>query len=162
MCVVYIDTLRGKGTFMKFDLLKKFVVLGVIVLTCAPSFATNWVKIGANHYIDSDSIRPSTNYGTYTMRTKYTTNAGPLEVINGRNIYTINTNSFIDCTSNYAKTVSYSALDRSGRVVASGRNVWKQWYDINRPGSRAYESYEYVCSDKYLDTRSGYDTLWYY
>ncbi len=147
---------------MKRSMLKSVVAFAIIALTCAPSFATNWVRIGTNHYIDSDSIRPSTNYGTYTMRTKYLGGSEPLEVINGRNIYTIKTNSFVDCTSNYAKTISYSAYDRSGRVVTTGRNVWKQWYDINRPGSRAYESYEFVCTDKYLDHRDGYGSFWWY
>lgn len=147
---------------MKNGMLKSVVAFAIIAMTCAPSFATNWVRIGANHYIDADSIKPSTNYGTYTMRTKYLANNEPLEVINGHNIWTIKTNSFVDCTSNYAKTISYSALDRSGRVITTGRNVWKQWYDINRPGSRAYESYEFVCTDKYLDSRDGYGRFWWY
>lgn len=144
------------------NLLKCFLVLAVAATTYVPAFATNWVRIGDKHYIDSDSIRPSTNYGTYTMRTKYVGGNTPLEVINGRDVYTIRTNSFVDCTSNYAKTVSYSAYDRKGSVISTGRNVWKQWYDINNPGSRAYESYAFVCTDKYLDARPGYENLWWY
>ena len=144
------------------NLLKCFLVLAVVAMTYVPAFATNWVRIGDRHYIDADSIRPATNYGTYTMRTKYVGGNTPLEVINGRDVYTIKTNSYVDCTSNYAKTVSYSAYDRKGSVVSTGRNVWKQWYDVNNPGSRAYESYAFVCTDKYLDARPGYENLWWY
>ena len=96
------------------------------------------------------------------MKTRYLTTAVPLETINGRDVFEIKTNSFVDCTSNYAKTVSYSAYDNKGRLVTTGRNVGKQWYDINNPGSRAYESYAFVCTDKYLDSWNGYDTLWMY
>ncbi len=141
---------------------KSLLALSVLSMSLVPAFATNWVRIGTNHYIDSDSIKPSTNYGTYTMKTRYLTTAVPLETINGRDIYEIKTNSFVDCTSNYAKTVSYSAYDNNGRLVTTGRNVGKQWYNINNPGSRAYESYAFVCTDKYLDSWEGYDTLWMY
>lgn len=136
--------------------------MSLMAMSLTPALATNWVKIGINHYIDADSVRPSTNYGTYTMRTKYLGINAPLEVINGRDVWTIKTNSFVDCTSNYAKTISYSAYDRKGSVVSTGRNVWKQWYDINTPGSRAYESYAFVCTDKYLDAREGYGSMWLY
>ena len=141
---------------------KSLLALSVLSMSLVPAFATNWVRIGTNHYIDSDSIRPSANYGTYTMKTRYLTTAVPLETINGRDIYEIKTNSFVDCTSNYAKTVSYSAYDNNGRLVTTGRNVGKQWYNINNPGSRAYESYAFVCTDKYLDSWAGYDNLWMY
>ena len=147
---------------MKKFMFKGALVLAVAAMALTPAFATNWVKIGNNHYIDSDSIKPSAAYGTYTMRTKYVGTNSPLEIINGRDIWTIKTNSFVDCTSHYAKTVSYSAYDRRGSLVSSGRNVWKQWYDINNPGSRAYESYAFVCTDKYLDAREGYGQLWWY
>lgn len=147
---------------MMKNVFKGLLVLSILAVSYVPAFATNWVRIGDKHYIDSDSVRPSTNYGTYTMRTKYLASGTPLEVINGRDIYTIKTNSFVDCTSNYAKTISYSAYDRKGSLVTTGRNVWKQWYDINTPGSRAYESYAFVCTDKYLDDRPGYGAMWLY
>ena len=142
---------------MKINLVKSLVAM-----TLAPAFAVNWVRIGDRHYIDADSIRPSNSYGTYTMKTKYLGAGSPLEIINGRDIWTIKTNSFVDCTSNYAKTISYSAYDKNGAVVTTSRNVWKQWFDINNPGSRAYESYAFVCTDKYLDSRAGYGNLWWY
>ena len=147
---------------MKNLLSKMFTALFVLSIAFTPSFATNWVRIGDGHYIDSDSIRPSTSYGTYTMATKYLASGTPLEVMNGRDVWTIKTNSFVDCTSNYAKTISYSAYDKRGHVVATGRNIWKQWYDINNPGSRAYESYAFVCTDKYLQVRKDYEPLWWY
>lgn len=147
---------------MKKNVLKAMFAFSLVAVMSAPAFATNWVRIGANHFIDSDSIRPSNTYGTYTMKTKYVGAGTPLEVINGRDVWTIRTNSFVDCTSNYAKTVSYSAYDRRGSLISTGRNVWKQWYDINNPGSRAYESYAYVCTDKYLESRPGYGNLWWY
>ena len=147
---------------MKKVLVKTLCVAMCVLTTLAPSFATNWVRIGNGHYIDSDSIRPSNNYGTYTMLTKYVASGTPLEVVNGRDIWTIKTNSFVDCAANYAKTVSYSAYDERGRVVTTGRNVGKQWYDINNPGSRAYESYAFVCTDRYLNSWRGYDNLWLY
>jgi len=142
----------------------KRIILGLFAaaIAVAPAFAASWVRIGDGHYIDADSIRPSTNYGTYTMNTKYLAGSTPLEVINGKSIYTIKTSSYVDCTSNYAKTVSYSAYDKNGRLVSSGRNIWKQWCDINNPGSRAYESYAFVCTDKYLRDRDGYQALWWY
>lgn len=147
---------------MKKGFLKGFLVLAAVAITYVPAFATNWVNIGPNHYIDSDSIKPSTNYGTYTMKTKYVSPTGPLEVINGRNVYTIRTNSFVDCTSNYAKTISYTAYDRNGSTIASGRNVGKHWYDIDHPGSRAYETYAFVCTDKYINSWRGHNALWWY
>lgn len=143
-------------------MLKSLLAVSMLSMSLVPAFATNWVRIGTNHYIDSDSIRPAANYGTYTMRTRYSTTVTPLETINGRDIFEIKTNSFVDCTSNYAKTVSYSAYDNRGRLVTTGRNVGKQWYDINNPGSRAYESYAFVCTDKYLNSWRGYDDLWMY
>ena len=96
------------------------------------------------------------------MQTKYDAVGTPLEVVNGRDVWSIKTNSYVDCTSNYAKTVSYSAYDSRGWLITTGRNVGKQWYDINNPGSRAYESYAFVCTDKYLNTWRGYDSLWLY
>lgn len=147
---------------MRKKFFRGFLVLALVAMTYVPAFATNWVRIGNGHYIDSDSIRPSNNYGTYTMRTKYIASGTPLEVINGKDVWTIKTNSFVDCTANYAKTISYSAYDKNGKVVTTGRNIWKQWYDIHNPGSRAYESYAFVCTDKYLDSRSDYVNLWWY
>ena len=146
---------------MKKNLLK-LLLISAFAAVSVPAFATNWIAIGEGHYIDADSIRPASNYGTYTMLTKYQASGTPLEVVNGRDIWTIKTNSFVDCTSNYAKTVSYSAYDSKGRVVTTGRSVGKQWYGINNPGSRAYESYAFVCTDKYLDSWRGYDSLWMY
>ncbi|MCQ2754789.1 MAG: hypothetical protein MJ231_07055, partial [bacterium] len=99
---------------------------------------------------------------TYTMLTKYVASGSPLEVINGRDVWSIRTNSYVDCTTNFAKTVSYSAYDKNGRIVTTGRNVGKHWYDINTPGSRAYESYAFVCTDKYLRSYPRYADLWYY
>jgi len=147
---------------MKKGLLSGVFALALIAATAVPTFAASWVRIGEGHYIDADSIRPSTNYGTYTMLTKYIASGSPLEIIDGKEIWTIKTNSFVDCTTNYAKTVSYTAYDSRDKVVTTGRNVWKQWYGIDRPGSRAYESYAFVCTDKYLDTHKGYGNLWWY
>ena len=113
---------------MKKGLLRGVFAFAAVLLLCTPSFATNWVRIGEGHYIDSDSIRPSSNYGTYTMLTKYIASGTRLEVVN----------------------------------VTSGRNVAKQWYGINNPGSIAYESYAFVCTDRYLNVRNGYDHLLYY
>ena len=106
---------------------KGLLAFAAVALALTPAFATSWVRIGDGHYIDSDSIKPSANYGTYTMVTKYIANDSPLEVINGTGVWTIKTNSFVDCTSNYAKTVSYTAYDSRGRVVTTGRNIAKQW-----------------------------------
>ena len=146
--------------------MKSFIMKGLCAIAlCAfavPAFAYDWVQIGAGHYIDASSIRPASNYGTYTMLTKYVASGNPLEVINGRDVWTIRTNSFVDCTTNFAKTVSYTAYDKNGRVVTTGRNVGKHWYDINNPGSRAYESYSFVCTDRYLRQHPNYADLWYY
>ena len=112
MCCINSTFIRiKKERFMKKKLLKSVLALSIAMVTLTPAFATNWVRIGTNHYIDSDSIRPAANYGTYTMRTRYLTTVTPLETINGRDIFEIKTNSFVDCTTNYAKTVSYSAYD---------------------------------------------------
>ena len=147
---------------MKKTLLRSLLALTLVASTLVPALAENWVRIGDGHYIDAESVRQSTNYGTYTMRTKYISSGAPLEVINGRDIWTIKTNSYVDCTANYAKTVTYTAYDKIGRIVATGRGIGKQWYDINNPGSRAYESYAFVCTDRYLHERPGYDSLWLY
>ena len=118
-----------------------FLLLGIITMTSVPAFAVSWIKIGEGHYIDVDSIRPSQTYGSYTFDTKYLSTGSPLEEINGRKVYTINTNSFMDCRTFYGKTLTYTGLDEAGRVVVRGRDVQKQWNEINAPGSRAYESY---------------------
>ena len=147
---------------MKKNLTKGILALFLVAVTLTPTFAENWIQIGDKHYIDADSVRSSNSYGAYTMRTKYIGNGEPLEIINGHDVWTIKTNSFVDCTSNYAKTTSYTAYDKKGNVVTSGRTVWKQWYEINHPNSRAYESYAFICTDKYLESRTGYDKLWLY
>lgn len=149
---------------MKFDLFKKtLLTLGFMSLLVVPAFATNWVLIGDGHYIDTDSITPSTVYGGYTYTTEYlSSNGNPLEVINGKDIHQIITHSYIDCRANYAKTITYTAYDRNRKIVVNGRSVGKNWYDINTPGSKAYESYNFVCTDKYINARKGYNPLWWY
>lgn len=151
-----------KGIFMKKSLLKAFVGFAFLAVTAVPAFATNWVQIGEGHYIDAHSIRPSANYGTYTYYTKYLAKAAPLERINGYEVWTIKTNSYVDCANAYAKTLSYTALDANERIVASDKKIGKQWFGVNNPGSKAYESYAFVCTDKYLNVRPGYHPLWWY
>lgn len=139
-----------------------FGALLAVTFLSVPAFAVNWIQIGSGHYIDADSVRPASTYGSYTMDTKYMGVNAPLEEINGSKVWTINTNSYIDCRSGYAKTLTYTALDQRNNVVTRGRNVQKQWMGIDTPGSRAYESYAFVCTDKYLMNRSGYNRFWYY
>ncbi|MBR1425086.1 hypothetical protein IJ579_05945 [bacterium] len=147
----------------KSFLSKVLFTAGVLSITAIPAFAVNWVLIGDGHYIDSHSIKPSSSYGTYTMTTEYLAkNNVPLETINGRNIYSIRTESYIDCKTNFAKTISYTAYDAGKRAVVSSKNIGKQWMDINQPGSRAYESYAFVCTDRYLNSYHGYHPLWWY
>ena len=144
-------------------MLKTFVSLLIMGMTIVPAFATNWVLIGDGHYIDTDSIVPASTYGSYTYSTEYLSRDGrPIEIINDKQIYTIKTDSYVDCRSNFAKTVAYYAYDKNRKQIYSSRNIGKQWYDINTPGSRAYESYRYVCTDQYLNARRGYSPLWWY
>lgn len=140
------------------------LVVSLVVLATAslPAFAKNWVQIGDGHYIDVDSIKPSSNYGSYTFDTKYLARNGvPLEVINGRKVWTVKTRSYIDCKSAYGKTISYSALDADDRTIVLGSNIYKQWLNIGKSG-RASESYNFVCTDRYLDVRPGYHAIWWY
>ena len=141
---------------------KAFVILGLLAVTAVPAMARNWVQIGDGHYIDAESIKPYSNYGSYTMDTKYIAKNIPLETLNNREVWTIKTHSYIDCKSAYAKTLSYTALDADDNTIATNKNIGKQWYGINTPGSRAYESYLFVCTDKYLNVRPGYHSLWWY
>ena len=139
-------------------------LLGTLILVSAlslPAFAKNWIQIGDGHYIDVDSIRQSSTYGAYTFDTKYLGKGAPLEVINGRKVWTIKTKSYIDCKSAYGKTLSYSALDADDRTIVSGNSVYKQWINIGGNG-RGAESYDFVCTDRYLDVRPGYHSLWLY
>lgn len=146
----------------KSKALKLFVSLAVIATISLPAFARNWVQIGDGHYIDTDTIRPSSPVGSYTFETKYLArNGAPLEVINGRKVWTVKTKSYIDCRSAYGKTLSYTALDADDRTIVSGNSVHKQWLNIGS-GTRASDSYEFVCTDRYLNTRPGYDALWWY
>ncbi len=147
---------------MKKKICRAFLVAAVTAMSLVPAFATTWVRIGDGHYIDADSVKPSNSYGAYTMKTKYVASGSPLEVINGRNVWKITTNSYVNCPTNFAKTVSYTAYDKNNKVVTTGRNVGKHWYDIHNPGSRAYESYAFVCTDKYLNSRPDYVDLWWY
>ena len=144
------------------SMLKVLTALFVGVLVAAPALATNWVLIGDGHYIDTDSIRPA-GYGVYNYNTEYLSRDNrPLEVVNGKEIYTITTQSYIDCRANFATTVSYTGYDKNKKAVVSGSRVGKQWYGINEPGSRAYDSYRYVCTDKYIQARPDYNPLWWY
>ena len=147
---------------MKKNFWKRFLPLALIMVLCTPVFATNWVRIGNGHYVDSDSVRPAADYGTYTMRTKYISSDEPLEEINGKDIWTIKTDSFVDCRANFAKTIAYTAYDKKDRVAASGKNMCKHWQEIQRPGSRPHEIYSYVCTDAYLNRRPDYVDLWWY
>ena len=147
---------------MKKSLLKAFAIFAVVAISSVPAFARNWVQIGDGHYIDADSIRPSNNYGTYTFDTKYLAKNVPLERINGADIWTIKTSSYVDCANTYAKTLSYTALDGNDKVVATDRKIGKQWFGVNNPSSKAYESYAFVCTDKYLRVRPYYSPLWWY
>lgn len=146
----------------KTKMVKMFALLALVATATIPAFAKNWVQIGNGHYIDVDSIKPSSTYGAYTFDTKYLAQNGiPLEVINGRKVWTIKTKSYIDCKSAYGKTISYSALDADDRTIVSGNSVHKQWLNIGTSG-RASESYDFVCTDRYLDVRPGYQSLWLY
>lgn len=142
--------------------LKTFLTLSIIAMTSLSAFAQNWIQIGERHYIDADSIKPASTYGAYNMYTKYLAKNNPLEKINGREVWTITTYSYIDCRSAYAKTIAYTALDADDNKIVSGQKVGKQWYGINNPGSKAYESYAFVCTDKYLHHYPGYNRLWWY
>lgn len=138
-----------------------FSALALVAVISLPAFAKNWVQIGDGHYIDVDSIRQSSTYGSYTFDTKYLGKGVPLEVINGRKVWTIKTRSYIDCKSAYGKTLSYTALDADDRTIVSGNSVYKQWLNIGA-GGRGSESYDFVCTDRYLDARPGYHSLWLY
>ena len=148
---------------MKKEALKK-LMLGFFasVLLMAPVSAQNWVQIGDNHYIDAHSIKPTSAYGTYTYNTRYLGTNAPLERIGGQDIWTVKTSSYMDCRNAYAKTLSYTALNMNNRTVVSDRDIGKQWFGINNPGSRAYESYLFICTDRYLNLRPNYSPLWLY
>lgn len=147
---------------MKSKLLKGMLTFAVMALVSIPAFSMSWIQIGDGHYIDVDSVRPATEYGTYTFDTQYLGVNTPLEEINGQQVWTIRTNSFIDCRNAYGKTLTYTALDANNKVVTRGRNVQKQWLDIRTPGNRAYESYSFVCTDRYINNYPRYHRLWWY
>lgn len=139
----------------------------MLTLTCAffasiPALAINWVQIGDGHYIDADSIRPSSDYGTYTYNTKYLGKGAPLERVDGQNIWTIKTYSYMDCRQAYAKTISYTALNENEKIINSSRNIGKQWFGVNTPGSKGYESWSFICTDKYLHNYPAYNKFWWY
>lgn len=145
----------------KSRVLGLFVALVMVATISAPAFARNWVQIGDRHYIDTDSIRPTSNYGAYTFKTKYMAKDYPLEEVNGRKVWTVITNSYIDCKSAYGKTISYTALDANDRTIVSNSRIYKQWLNIGR-GTNASESYDFVCTDRYLRHYPEYNGLWLY
>ena len=147
---------------MKKSVVKNLLVLTMVSAILTPAFAASWERVGNGHYVDSTSIEAKSTPGTFTFKTKYIASGAPLEVINGKEIWSIKTESYIDCATNYAKTLSYTAYDSNEKKVASGENVGKQWYDIHRPGTRAYEAFEFVCTDKYINKWDGYDRFWWY
>ncbi len=55
---------------MKKTVTLKLLGVMTVMMIAAPVFAVNWIKIGDGHYIDSDSIRPSNSYGSYTFDTR--------------------------------------------------------------------------------------------
>ena len=140
-------------------------ILGTfLMLSCfvAPALAANWVQIGEGHYIDAQSIKRTSEYGTFTFNTKYLGTSRPLEIINNQEVWTVKTYSFMDCRNAYAKTLNYTAYNASERIVDQDKNVGKQWFGINTPGSRGFESYAYICTDKYIHSYPGYRSLWWY
>ena len=147
---------------MRFKFLSVLLVLIVAAMAISPAFAMNWIQIGEGHYIDVDSIRSSTQYGSFTFDTQYLGNSAPLEEIDGKKVWTIKTNSYIDCRNGYAKTITYTALDGENKVVVRGKNVQKQWLNINTPGNKAYESYAFVCTDRYVNSYPRYNRFWWY
>lgn len=132
------------------------------VLATVPVLATNWVQIGQGHYIDADSVKQSSSFATYTYNTKYLGKSVPLEKLDGHDIWTIKTFSYMDCRQAYAKTLSYTALDANERIVNSSKNIGKQWFGVNTPGSKGYESWAFICTDKYLHNYPGYNNIWWY
>lgn len=138
------------------------VLLGLLLTSATPVFAQNWVQIGDGHYIDSQSIKSTSTYGAFTYDTKYLAKNSPLEYIGSRGVWTIKTHSYIDCRSAYAKTLSYIALDSNERIIASEKNIGKQWFGINNPGTRGYESYAFVCTDQYVNKYPNYNSMWMY
>ena len=141
---------------------KLLLTLSVFGMLFSPAMATNWIQIGPGHYIDSHSIKPANDYGTYTFDTKYLAKDKPLEYVNNQGVWTIKTHSYMDCRNSYAKTLSYTALDGNEKRLIVDKNIGKQWFGINNPGSKAYESYLFICTDKYLKDREGYHPLWWY
>lgn len=135
--------------------------IALIALLAGPALAKNWIEIGERHYIDADSIRQSTNYGTYTFDTKYLAKDTPLEILNGRQVWTVKTYSYIDCPNAYAKTLSYTAYDADDNKIGANRYIQKQWYNI-AGGGRGSEAYTFICTDKYLNKYPGYHKLWWY
>ena len=60
-------------------MLKKTIIAGLLGCIMLPAFASNWVQVSHNKYVDSNSIKPSNAYGTFTFKAKAVADRAPFE-----------------------------------------------------------------------------------
>ena len=148
--------------FMLKKVLNLMLTLSIIAGMSVPAMAVSWTDVGRGMYIDSDSIKPGNTYGTDTFDSKAQATNAPFETINGRKIWMVQGNLYVDCRSGYLKERSYKAYDANNNVVISKKNSVKEWFNINA-NNKPYGLYAYVCGEPYQRYRAGryYPSWWY-
>lgn len=138
-------------------------ILFVLAATCllSPCFASDWVQVSHNKYVDTSSIKPSNAYGTFTFKAKAVADRVPFETHDGKDVWQVNGSMYVNCRSGYLREVSYSMYDSDNKLIHSNKASGQDWRNVG-PNSNMHDMYEYVCrtSERYNWRR--YDAAPYY
>ena len=146
---------------------KKSIVAGLLCCIMMPAFASNWVQVSHNKYVDADSIKPSNAYGTFTFKAKAVADRAPFEVQDEKEVWQVNGSMYVNCRTGYLREVSYSMYDSENKLIHSNKASGQDWRNIG-PSSPVHDLYEYVCrtSERYnwrkYDENPHYYYKWWY
>lgn len=139
---------------------KILLVLSVLVVGSISANAADWEPVGQGQYVDASSVRPAAQYGTFTFKSKAIAKDSPFSTQDGRSVWQINGDMYVDCRAAYVKEVSYSTFDEDNKVIRNKRSSSNQWTNVT-PNQKAYELYSYVCGAPYARYRNDYNRWWY-
>lgn len=146
---------------------KKILVLAMLALATSTVFASDWVQVSHNKYVDSSSIKPSNAYGTFTFKAKAIADRVPFETKEDKDVWQVNGSMYVNCRTGYLREVSYSMYDSDNKLIHSNKASGQDWRNVG-PSSPVHDMYEYVCrtSERYnwrrYDRAPEYYYKWWY